>query len=313
MPFMTTAKVVASQVQTKNVKRSSFDLPGELQRARMAASIMPEELASYIGCSAKEIALLETGVGSFEILMRAMDALKFDLTGIKAGVMLHDRLRATREARNWSLEKLALRSNLSTTVLATLENGTGSMSDLMVALNVLAPGHGRRASSGEKACSEKDSRFTPQHVLDSIGEAFGPISLDPCAHERSPVMAAHRIEKEAGGDGLTQDWSGDLVFVNPPYSGSTVWLKRVRSQFHTSNIGTLLCLLNAKTDATEFHAALRHGAAVFLFEGRLKYGKPDGTQESSRQGSMMLAFGTDPHRRAIFEARENGFWAGYQI
>ena len=197
------------------------------------------------------------------------------------------------------------------TAVAALENGTGSVSDLCVVLNVLAPGWGRRASSNGMAGFDKDSRFTPRHVLDSIAEAFGQIDLDPCAHSLSPVTTIERIEKEAGGDGLTQDWSGDLVFVNPPYSCSNQWLKRVRSQWATGKIGTLLCLLNAKTDSAEFHAALKNGASAYLFEGRLKYGKPDETEEASRQASMMLAFGTDMAQRAIFASREKGFWIAY--
>jgi transcriptional regulator with XRE-family HTH domain len=274
----------------------------------MAVSLTAEKLASHIGCTAQDIYDIETGSGSFPVLMRTMDALKFDLTGLKPGVMLPDRLRMTREARKWSVEKLAARSNLSLLAITALEHGTGSVEDLLKVLMVLAPRYGRRASPYGKAACDKDSRFTPQHVLTSIEEAFGSVSLDPCADARSPVRAVNRIEKATGGDGLAQDWFGELVFVNPPYSASSQWLRRMCDQWQKGKIETLLCLVNAKTDAGGVQAALKSGVPAFIFASRLKYGKPDGTKESSQQPSMMLAFGTNAVQRAVFARREKGIW-----
>jgi len=295
-------------VQTRDVGRPPFDLLAEITRARIVEALTPEALASYAGCAAADIRDIEAGAGRVEHLARVMDTLKIDLTGIKQGVMLHDRLVATREAKKWTIEKLAERSRLAIPVIADLERGVGLVADLLVVLRILAPGYGRRSSPLAKGASDKDSRFTPKHVVDAIEVAFGKVTFDPCAHARSPMQAAHQIRHLVGGDGLATPWEGHLVFVNPPYSQASKWLKKVNVEWQAGRVGILLCLSNAKTDSADFHDALQRGASVFLFKGRLKYLKPDGTSEPSPQASMMIALGTTQAQRDAFAQLVDGAW-----
>lgn len=238
-----------------------------------------------------------------------MDALKIDLTGIKPGIMLHQRLQSTRESRKWTIERLAVRAGLPVPIIAALETGCGRVNDLLIILDVLAPKIGIRSNPLLKDASEKDSRFTPKPIADAIEAAFGKVAYDPCAHSSSPVKAPRQAFKAEGQDGLTEEWSGRVVFVNPPYSGSSVWLRKIAVEWPAGRIGLLLCLVNSKTDAPEYHAAMRDGASVFFFEGRIKYVKPDGTKEPSSQPSMMIAFGTTADQRKEFADLVEGFWA----
>ena len=314
MPPKAIAKSAGScpaKIQSSSPK--SFDLRAELQRVLQQNSIPFEDLARHVGCEPDDIDSILTDAGRFEILARVMDALKVDLTGIKPGIMLHQRLKATRESRNWSIERLAERSGLPAVTIAALERGRGSVGDLLTVLKVLGPRVCVRSNPLTKDGFDKDSRFTPKHIVEAIESAFGKITFDPCAHQSSPVQAARQILKEAGADGLTQNWSGKLVFVNPPYSGSSPWLRKVIAEWQEGNTSTLLCLSNAKTDASEFHAALNIGASVFFFKGRLKYAKPDGTHEPSSQASMMIAFGTKPGQREDFAKLVEGSWHCNQI
>jgi len=237
-----------------------------------------------------------------------MDTLKIDLTGIKPGMMLHTRLTATREAKNWTIEKLAARTGLSPESVAKLEMGEGDVKDFLLVLNALAPGYRRRSSRLARDAHEKDCRFTPPSVVEAIHSAFGKVDLDPCAHSRSPMQAVKQIKKEIGGDGLAQEWAARLVFVNPPYSRASQWLEKVNAEWKKGKIETLLCLSNAKTDAAALHEALNDGAWVFLFKGRLKYVKPDGTSEPSPQASMMIAYGTSQSQREAFARLVSGLW-----
>jgi hypothetical protein len=70
----------------------------------------------------------------------------------------------------------------------------------------------------------------------------------------------------------------------------------------------LLCLVNSKTDAAAFHQALCLGADVFFLEGRVKYIKPDGTSEPSKQPTMLLAFGATPEQQQAFAVAVRGTW-----
>jgi hypothetical protein len=50
--------------------------------------------------------------------------------------------------------------------------------------------------------------------------------INPCGHPLSPVIARRSIIRGHGGDGLADDRSGRLVFVNPPFSALLTWLRR---------------------------------------------------------------------------------------
>lgn len=294
--------------KTLTVSRTPIDFPSAIDRALVHGSITRGDLANQVGCTPADFRKILAGGGRVEILTRVMDALKIDLTGIKAGLMLHQRLQSTRESRKWSIEKLAARAGLPVETIEGLETGCGGVNDLLIVLEVLAPKISVRSNPLLKDASDKDSRFTPKPIADAIEAAFGKVAYDPCAHPSSPVNAMQQVFKAAGQDGLTLDWSGHVVFVNPPYSGSSLWLRKIAVEWRAGRIGLLLCLVNAKTDAPEFHAAMRNGASVFFFEGRIKYVKPDGTQEPSSQPSMMIAFGTTPDQRKAFAALVEGAW-----
>ncbi len=309
MTYKAIAKSAGScPVKTLPVSRSPIDFPAAIERALVHGSTTHRDLASQVGCAPADLRKILAGSGRVEILTRVMDALKIDLTGIKPGLMLHQRLQSTRESRKWTIERLAIRAGLPVPIIAALETGCGRVNDLLIVLDVLAPKVGVRSNPLLKDASEKDSRFTPKPIADAIEAAFGKVAYDPCAHPSSPVKAPRQVFRAAGQDGLTEEWSGQVVFVNPPYSGSSRWLRKIAVEWPAGRIGLLLCLVNSKTDAPEYHAAMRDGAAVFFFEGRIKYVKPDGSQEPSSQPSMMIAFGTTPDQRKAFAALVEGSW-----
>lgn len=197
-------------------------LTRELREARRSSGWSQRTLAERVGCDAQTIKRLETGVGSVATLVAVMTALDFRLTGLAPGQTLSEQLRNQRHRRSWSLERTAEKTGLSRTTVASLERGGGSVASLVRLLAVLAPNAKRRAQEraywGQGDKEDRDSRFTPPVFMASIYEAFGPVDLDPCGHELSPVIAHRRILLSEGGDGLVDEWSGRLVFVNPPYS-----------------------------------------------------------------------------------------------
>lgn len=167
-------------------------------------------------------------------LIAAMAALDFRLTGIAAGKTLPEQLRAERRKRSMSLRDAAEKTGLSPTTIASLERGGGSVASLLRLLAVIAPNARRRAPErsywGQCDKEDRDSRFTPPDFMAGIYAAFGEIDLDPCGHLLSPVVARHRILLSEGSDGLVDEWSGRVAFVNPPYSQLLRWLRRAHNQ-----------------------------------------------------------------------------------
>lgn len=269
-------------------------------------------LAARIGVPLQKIKRLERGVGSVETLAAVMTATDFRLTGLGPGNTLGEKLRASRLRRGWTLEKAASRARMSRTTLAGLERGDGSFASLLRLLTVIAPKARRRAMErahwGEGDKADRDVRFTPPEFLAKINDAFGAIDIDPCGHALSPVVAKRRILLEEGGDGFVDDWSGGLVFVNPPFSETLRWLKRAHDQWSRGNVGSVVCLVPARTDSRWFHETLTVEADIFLLLGRLPFADIRGRSQHTPHSLMLVAFGSSTEQRARWAEIAEGYW-----
>ena len=283
-----------------------------LRCARSDKGWTQKTLADRIDCSPQAILRLEQGIGSAATLEAAMAALEFRLTGIGPGNSLHEQLRNRRLMRGMSLENLAARTGLSRNTVASLERGGGSVASLLRMLQVLAPKAKRRAperaywGAGEK--EDRDSRFTPADFMEHIYAAFGAVDLDPCAHPLSPVVSRRRIILSNGGDGLAEEWSGKLVFVNPPFSAQLRWLRRAYEQWQASNVDTVVCLVPVRTDSAWFHDTLSAVADIYLLRGRVRFLDSRGKGQHTPFSLMIVALGANEGQRSRFAALVPGLW-----
>lgn len=280
--------------------------------ARRSTGTTQSALAIRIGVPLQKIKRLERGVGSMETLSAVMAAVDFRITGIAPGKDLAAQLRACRLRRRWTLEEVASRAKLSRTTVASLERGSGSVASLLRLLAVLAPRARRRAKErafwGEGDKTDRDVRFTPPEFLAKIHDAFGDIDVDPCGHAQSPVAARHRILLEKGGNGLADDWSGGLAFVNPPFSQMLRWLRRAHEQWTCGNIRRLVCLVPARTDSRWFHETLRADADIFFLQGRVRFLDLRGRSQHTPFALMLVALGVPSEQKARWSEITEGFW-----
>ncbi|WP_375287262.1 DNA N-6-adenine-methyltransferase [Sphingomonas sp.] len=283
-----------------------------MRLARRSAGLSQQELADQLGLTVQVIHRLEAGIGSVSTLLMVMAALEFRLSGLGPGTTLAERLRRVREKRGLSLEELSRRTGLSRTTIAGLERGGGTVKSLQRLLAVLAPKVRRQApersywGKGDKI--DRDSRFTPPDFMASIYDAFGEIDIDPCSNELSPVVARRRILPSEGGDGLADDWSGRLAFVNPPYSELLKWLKRTHEQWKAGNVETVVCLVPIRTDSPWFQQVLSVDADLFLLQGRVRFLDPRGKGQHTPFSLMLVALGTSPEQRKRYAELVSGYW-----
>lgn len=114
--------------------------------------------------------------------------------------------------------------------------------------------------------SASDLWSTPQAFFDAYNDEFG-FTLDPCCtHENAKCDRYYTAHK----DGLSQDWSGEIVWMNPPY-GRTIekWMRKALES--SQNGATVVCLVPARTDTRWWHENAMRGEIRFL-RGRLKFG-----------------------------------------
>lgn len=61
--------------------------------------------------------------------------------------------------------------------------------------------------------SKSDLWATPQAFYSTLHAEFG-FTLDPCSTHENAKCEKHYTAED---DGLSKDWSGERVFMNPPY------------------------------------------------------------------------------------------------
>ena len=273
---------------------------------------MQRTLAERSGESAQAIFRLERGIGSVSTLEAVMRALDFRLTGIGPGKSLADQLRTRRLKLSMTIKALAKRTALSPTTIRSVELGGGSVASILKILNALAPKAKRRAPEraywGQGDKDDRDSRFTPPDFMESIYASFGRIDLDPCAHPSSPVAASKKYILANGDDGLRDAWSGEFVYVNPPFSNQLNWLRRAHEQWRLGNVATIACLVPARTDSAWFHETLRADADIYFLQGRLRFLDLRGSEQATPFSLMVVIFGATKEQKEKFAAAVPGFW-----
>lgn len=114
--------------------------------------------------------------------------------------------------------------------------------------------------------SKTDEWSTPQDLFDELNSEFH-FNLDPCATKENAKCELFYTKED---DGLSKDWSGKTVFMNPPYGREIgKWVKKAKQ----SN-ALVVCLLPARTDTSWWHEYVI-GSEVRFIRGRLKFGNSD--------------------------------------
>jgi site-specific DNA-methyltransferase (adenine-specific) len=110
---------------------------------------------------------------------------------------------------------------------------------------------------------------TPQDFFDKLNWRFGPFDLDPCATTHNTKCANFYTEAE---DGLTKDWGGHIVFVNPPYGrGIDQWIRKAYSESQKQHTRVVM-LIPARTDTRYWHDFVMKAKEIHFVKGRLKFG-----------------------------------------
>lgn len=130
----------------------------------------------------------------------------------------------------------------------------------------------------------KDSWETPQNVFKKLNDEF-KFTLDPCCTRETAKCKKFYTKNE---DGLKQNWGGETVFVNPPYSSKDQdkWVEKCYKEAQKPNT-KVVALLPARTDTKRFHQYIWNRAEVRFIKGRLKFGN---SKNSAPFPSMIVIF-----------------------
>lgn len=130
--------------------------------------------------------------------------------------------------------------------------------------------------------SKSDEWSTPQDIYDKLNKEFC-FTLDPCATvENHKCNTFFTIEQ----NGLLQNWGGQTVFCNPPYSQIGLWVEKAFRESRKDNTIVVL-LIPSRTDTKYFHNFIYHRSEIRFIRGRLKFGD---SKNSAPFPSMVVIF-----------------------
>lgn len=113
---------------------------------------------------------------------------------------------------------------------------------------------------------EKDKWETPYDVFHRLNREFF-FTLDPCCEIHTAKAETYYTPDE---DGLTKDWEGHNVFVNPPYSRGNIdkWVKKCSEEGKKT---TVVALLPVSTSAAWFHDYVWGKAEIRFIRRRIRF------------------------------------------
>ena len=109
--------------------------------------------------------------------------------------------------------------------------------------------------------------MTPPEIFDPLNAEF-KFTLDPCSTHGNAKTPLHFTESE---NGLLQDWSGHIVFMNPPYGKEVyAWTRKAKE---SAELGaTVVGLLPASCDLAWWHDdVVAAKAEVRYIRGRVRF------------------------------------------
>lgn len=133
---------------------------------------------------------------------------------------------------------------------------------------------------------KSDEWATPQWLFDKLNLVHN-FTLDPAASE---VTAKCKKFYTINDDGLTKDWTDEVVFCNPPYSKCYDWIKKGHTEVEQSKAQKVVMLVPARVDTKWFHSFCldkNNVSEVVFFKGRLKFGNQ---KNSAPFPSMLVIF-----------------------
>ena len=134
--------------------------------------------------------------------------------------------------------------------------------------------------------SKSNDWATPQSFFDKLNGVFGPFTLDAAASADNYKVANHYTEAD---NALVQDWSGNRVFLNPPYGrGLKDWIKKGYEEGQKDDT-TVVMLIPARTDTKWFHEIVMPNAyLVYLIKGRFNFSCPGHVENANAPFPNML-------------------------
>ena len=150
-----------------------------------------------------------------------------------------------------------------------------------------------------------DEWETPQHIFDSLNEIYN-FTQDVCASPQGVIC----FEKDENGNkieveyftpskcskyftiednALEQDWSGEVNFMNKPYSQAKAFIEKAYEDSRKENT-IVVSLCPVRTETKWFKIAWLYASNIFFYDKRIQFLKNGKTPGSAAFPSAVIEF-----------------------
>jgi transcriptional regulator with XRE-family HTH domain len=241
-----------------------MDIGNLIRTQRKAEGKTLSEVGDAIAITAKDVCKLEKqNRGSMANLERICQFLGVEWVGLPPGSSLGARVRTARVRRGWTQEIVAKKAGISRPAVIRVENDRAYISTLGAVLDVVAsPNIRPRKPIVRQYANLRDARLTPPNFIEQVVHVLGGIDLDPCSHPNSLVPATRQYFQE--DDGLSREWKARTVFINPPYTMATKFMRKAHEEWLSGSAKRIVILVPARTHTKTFHEIAGDADIIFL-------------------------------------------------
>jgi transcriptional regulator with XRE-family HTH domain len=201
--------------------------------------------------------------GTMASLERVCQFLGVEWIGLPPGSSLGARILSARLKRGWTQENVAKMAGISRPALARVEADRAYISTLGAVLDVIAtPNIRPRKPIVRQYANLRDVRLTPPDFIEQVVHVLGEIELDPCSHPNSLVPATRQYFQE--DDGLSREWKARTIFINPPYTMATKFMRKAHEEWLSGSAERIVILVPARTHTRTFHEIAGDADIIFL-------------------------------------------------
>ena len=131
--------------------------------------------------------------------------------------------------------------------------------------------------------ADRDDWETPLWLFRELDNEFH-FTLDAAASDDNHKCQKYFTKKT---DAIVNDWSGNVVFCNPPYGKQIkAWCRKAYEESLKPDT-TVVMLIPARTDASWFHDYILGKAEIRFIRGRLRF---SGAAQNAPFPSMVVVF-----------------------
>ena len=124
-----------------------------------------------------------------------------------------------------------------------------------------------------KIAEDKDDFRTPREFFEGVCATHGDFQLDVAANSENFLVQPYYSK---GNSGLINDWMGNRIWCNPPYSDPQAWIKKAIQELDLENCQQVFMLLPVDTSRRWFHDYIYERAAeIWFIKGRLVFSGPN--------------------------------------